>query len=456
MTTDDSSRTVVIIGGRPAGASLAARLGRAGIPVQIVERSQFPSYPAVSTPFLLAHAMALLDEIDIPESEYARGAPRMSEAVLELHHYFRARLRLGEFGGRDYYYAVDRSIFDDALWRHLERYPSVTTRAGWSATEVLRNSDGFAVGIRARERASRRTEDILAGCVIGADGRYSFVARQMEAAITHRRTDLDTHAYYAFWTDVADYDETGVAMGHIHSSADGWGVVFMPMANGRISVMVQTQSELFEQAQGTPMEIYRRALEERPHVWRRLRSARMVSEVSGIKRMGNLFRDHGGDGWALVGDAYHQKDSIDAQGMYDALQGGKLLAEELIAWHRGDKSWNQAVAAYGERVYADARPMFDATMDRVKRETYSIPPPFVAKNVLRWLIDDPAYKERYGKLLTRRIDPRRFVTGGLVAGALMRGLWGDIKRMFTRRPNPARMPELPAAADASGRDGDHE
>lgn len=446
MATVEPSRPkdpIVIVGGRPAGASLAARLGRAGIPVVIVERSQLPSYPAVATPFLLAHAMELLDELDVPESEYARGAPRMYQAVVEMHHYFRVRLRVGERAGRDYCYTVDRSIFDTALWKHLERYPSIDARAGWSALEIVKGDAGEVVGIRVRERSSRREQVIATSCVIGADGRHSFVARQMGAAITHRRTDLDTHAYYAFWDNVADYDQSGAAYAHIHSSADGWGVIFMPMSGGRISVMVQTQSKLFEEAPGSPAEIYRRTLEERPHVWRRLRQARMVSELAGIKRMGNLFRQHGGDGWALVGDAYHQKDSIDAQGMYDALLGGKLLAEELIAWQRGDKSLRQAIDDYGERVYADARPMFDATMGRVKRETYSIPPPFVARHVLRWLIGDEEYKQRYRNVLVRRLHPSKLITRGLMARALARGLWGDIKRLFTRADNPHRMPELP-------------
>lgn len=446
MATVETSRPkdpIVIVGGRPAGASLAARLGRAAIPVAIVERSQFPSYPAVATPFLMAHAMELLDELGVPESEYARGAPRLYRAVVEMHNYFRVRLPVGERAGRDYCYTVDRSDFDAALWKHLERYPSVHARAGWSAIAIDTDDAGQVVGIRVRERESQREEVIATRCVIGADGRHSFVARAMDAAITHRRTDLDTHAYYAFWANVAGYDDSGQATAHIHSSADGWGVVFMPMSGGRISVMVQTQSQLFEDAPGTPAEIYRRTLEQRPHVWRRLRRARMVSELAGIKRMGNLFRQHGGPGWALVGDAYHQKDSIDAQGMYDALLGSKLLAQELTAWRRGDKSLRQAIDAYGGRVYAHARPMFDATMDRVQRETYSIPPPFVARNILRWLLADDEYQQRYRDILVRRMDPWRLLTGGLLARAVTRGVWRDIKRLCSGADNPERMPDLP-------------
>ena len=45
---DASPYDVIIVGGRPAGASLAARLGAAGLRVLILDRATFPSLPAVS------------------------------------------------------------------------------------------------------------------------------------------------------------------------------------------------------------------------------------------------------------------------------------------------------------------------------------------------------------------------------------------------------------------------
>jgi len=52
---------VIIVGGRPAGSTLAARLGKQGLHVMMLERAEFPSLPAASSPIIFAPAMQLLD-----------------------------------------------------------------------------------------------------------------------------------------------------------------------------------------------------------------------------------------------------------------------------------------------------------------------------------------------------------------------------------------------------------
>jgi flavin-dependent dehydrogenase len=50
---------VIIVGGRASGSTLAARLGRSGYKVLILERSTFPSLPAVSSPIIYSPASML-------------------------------------------------------------------------------------------------------------------------------------------------------------------------------------------------------------------------------------------------------------------------------------------------------------------------------------------------------------------------------------------------------------
>lgn len=188
---------------------------------------------------------------------------------------------------------------------------------------------------------------------------------------------------------------------------------------------MQARADFHAEAEGSPQEIYERALRERPSSARRLENATMVSHVSGMKRMGNLFRQAAGPGWALVGDAWHQKDSIDAQGIYDALVGARLLSEQIVAWRDG-ADWTPCGAAYETAATEVCRPMFDATMERVKREIHDIPPPFIAKTVLRWVLTDPEYARRFGAMVTRQWDPSSFLTPGLMLGASVRGVWRDV------------------------------
>ncbi|MBC8098595.1 MAG: FAD-dependent monooxygenase, partial [Armatimonadetes bacterium] len=47
MNTHSVDYDVIIVGGRPAGSTLAARLGQYGLRVLLLERGTFPSLPAV-------------------------------------------------------------------------------------------------------------------------------------------------------------------------------------------------------------------------------------------------------------------------------------------------------------------------------------------------------------------------------------------------------------------------
>jgi flavin-dependent dehydrogenase len=394
---------VVIVGGRPAGASLALRLGAAGLRVLIVEQASFPSRPAVSAAFVLPHTLALLDELQLDEREYAAATPQLRRFVLEFADYFRTELRFEEpLGERSYCYAIDRARLDTCLWRALARCPSVTA---WSASRFVSvelAADGGVHKLQISHEGALHT--VAARALIGADGRYSPVAAAVGARVLLERTDAETSLFYAHWRGVADYAPGVDDAAHIHAGCDGFSFVFMPSADGETMVVAQGRSDLYLAQPGSPQEVYLRLLQARPLVARRLHGATQIGGLSGIKHMGNKFRQPFGPGWALVGDAYHQKDSLDAQGIYDALLSAKLLAQALIAWQRG-QAWQEALAGYEAAAWAALKPMFDATMERVKREIYAIPPPAIARTLLRYVLTHPDYARRFARVVTRRLAP---------------------------------------------------
>src|SRR5690349_24977985 len=96
---------IIIVGGRPAGGSLAARLGQAGLRVLLLERATLPSAPAASCPAIYPATMRLLDEIGADEAAYARGTPRLRRMVSEIRDDFRVSFAVPALFGRDYLYA---------------------------------------------------------------------------------------------------------------------------------------------------------------------------------------------------------------------------------------------------------------------------------------------------------------------------------------------------------------
>ena len=419
MSTNDDF-DAIIVGGRIAGTSLAIRLARAGQRVLLLDKDASANEPVISVPMLLNSAMALLDELEVPEDVYGRGTPKVRGSEFEMSNYFSTRLSLPEVSGRDYLYAIDRPQLDGALWECAASAAGVTCRRGASVVRVLREGDR-AAGVEVSSDGG--SEEIRGRCVIGADGRYSKVAREVGSEVVHERTDCNTVLHFAYWEGSASHP-AGDGLVQIHAGCDGFSFVLMPSRDGRMGVVTQGRVDRYTLEDGAE-NTYHRLLRERPAVWKRLESAERVTPVLGIKFV-NAFRRPAGPGWALVGDALHHKDSYDAQGIYDALLQSKILAEALTPWHEGKTSWDDATATYEREVMAAMRPMFEATMARLQREVYSDPPPFIARTVIRWTMTDPTWQRCFTDLLTRKIDPKGWAPPSVAVGALFRGLGRDV------------------------------
>lgn len=423
----------IIVGGRLAGASLALRLGAAGMRVLILDHAQFPSRPALSAPFLLPHALALLDELELNEREYARTTPVLARFVLEFGDEFRTEVCFDEdIAGRQYFYAVDRAQLDACMWRALARYPNVHALHGASVVDVGKDASGRASSVHVEHSASGQTQTFHGKCVIGADGRNSTVARALGAEVIEERRDLQTTVYYAHWADVPEYAPGYEASAHIHCSLDGFSFVFMPTANGETIVAVQGRSDRYQALSGSTQAVYEQLLLARPRVGRRLANAHQVTELSGSERIDSLFRKPCGAGWALVGDAYAQKDALDAQGVYDALLGSKLLSQALVAWHFG-KDWDEALAGYEQDVWNALKPMFDASLQRLERELFKTPSQLVTRTVLRYVLTNPEYQRRFAQVVTRRADPRQLLQPSVMVGLAAGGAFARIRQRVMAR-----------------------
>jgi 2-polyprenyl-6-methoxyphenol hydroxylase-like FAD-dependent oxidoreductase len=420
---------VVIVGGRPAGASLAARLGRRGLRVLLVDRASFPSLPAVpSSPSLHPGAMRILDELGIEESRYAASGAPMHSMIVEFRDYFHSQMRVPKLWGRDYVYGLDRQRFDYALWEFLAQFPSVTRRDGYVVSDLLRDGTGRVIGIIGGARGEAPSE-IRADCVVGADGRFSLVARRAGAQVLREDRVHVSTVHYADWEGVADpYGDRTCA--YIYASTRGLDVPMFRMPGGRMSVNLHVRADRVEVG-GDVQRYYENTLKSLPQVWRLLSSARQVNHVVGIKRIGNGYRQASGPGWVLVGDALHYKDPVDGQGIYDALLEARLL-DQAIAVYRSGRSFDEAMADYSRAVDAATGTMFEQTTARLRRELYQDLPAVMIKTFLRWLITDPGYQQRFMLYFTRSLPDDRLMTPELVAGSLLRGMGRDLRALLPR------------------------
>lgn len=425
VTCADQQFDVIIVGGRPAGSTLAARLGRQGLRVLIVERATLPSPPAVSCPVIYSSTMSLLDEIGADEAEYAQDTPRLRRWTTDVRDDFSTINMVPLVRGRDYAYAIDRARFDGALWQHARREPAVVAIDGFTVTDLLWN-DGRVAGIRGR-RGRGAEQTFAADCVVGADGRFSTVARKAGASSYDEHDAHPTSIYYAYWKDVAPYDDHGTCV-QVFAPGEGFGFLLAESAGGMTMVAIEGRTGLLDPGEGKPGEMYARLVQQYPRVWRRLQDATQATGVHGMRKIGNLYRQAGGPGWALVGDALHQKDPLDGQGIYDAVFTARALAEAIGAWKRGEQTWEQALAGYEAAVRTETYPMYRRTIERVRTEVYGRIPRIGFNTYLRWLMQDREYKRRIGLLVVRDLHPEGWLPLHVMLRAMLGGALADLGR----------------------------
>jgi 2-polyprenyl-6-methoxyphenol hydroxylase-like FAD-dependent oxidoreductase len=382
-----------------------------------------------SSPIIYSHHIDMLEELGISENELFHADGRIDAFVVEFVNYFNGAVPASAAGAeRPYAYGADRTKFDTAIWEHASKYDSVTARSGFSVTGILKEN-GKVTGITGQTERGKE-ERITAELVVGADGRFSFAAQQFEAATLEEYNDHATNSYHAEWENVGDGIKPHVFT--MYNTAKGFAALMIPIDTRKYIVATYMRPENLK-ADVRPEEFYHESLQAIAPVAARLKDAKCVTPVVGMKGIRNGYRQPVGDGWALVGDAYHYKDPLDGQGIYDALLEAKLLGEAIHQWQNGGKSWQEVSQQYADQAREATRPMLLQTVNRVKNEMFSDPPPFIIKTLIRWMMNSPEYQRDFMRLLTRQADPAKWQTPGVMRRAVLRGIANDL---FRRKKKP--------------------
>ncbi|MGJ3239592.1 MAG: NAD(P)/FAD-dependent oxidoreductase [Anaerolineae bacterium] len=427
---------VIIVGGRAAGTHMAARLGKYGFRVLMLERNTHPSLPAVSSPIIFSATMRLLDEIGADEQAYAHNTPKLTHAST-LANGLEVSLRIPDYKGRDYAYAIDRARFDASLWQTALTYDNVQGRQNFSVTDLLWDGD-TVMGVVGKEHGGTE-ERITANVVIGADGRFGIVSRKVHAQETDVFETHPTSIYYAYWRDVAQVNDQPSMTTYVNDNNTEYGYLTMDSADGQTAIGIEGRADVVEPDAGDAQGFYLRTLAQCEPLQARLANAEMVTTVRGMRHIGNSYRQAGGQGWALIGDAYHQKDPLDGQGIYNAVITGKALARQMLKWKRGEINWETAISEYDDIARVKTYPMYKSLQNRIQTSFYSDQgatiPTWLQDSLARWVLDDAEFQELVGKLFTREVPPDyiTLMTPPTLVGAVARGIRKDIEQRVKAR-----------------------
>jgi flavin-dependent dehydrogenase len=386
-----------VIGGGPAGSTVATALARAGRSVIVFEKEKFPRFHVGES--LLPFTLPIFEELGLAEKIRGAGFQEKYGAFFWNEQSGGTRPVVFAKSWDDKHpmaYQVKRGDFDQLLLRHSEE-AGAFVREETEIREVLFEG-GRAVGVVARGRGGD-DESIRARVVVDASGQTALLSRKLGT----RRFDsrLKRAALFAHYEGVPR--PAGKQAGDILLPvSDGVWYWIIPFSDGTSSVGAVFDPAIVGGVDGETVEQrFERLIAENARMPELLAGGRRTSKVYGISDYSAASAKLRGDGYVLVGDAATFLDPVFSTGVFLAMatgvsaarainraiaRHGRVDARDLRAYER---EANKLIARFRRFVYAFYDPLFfeafctEAPMESMRAAVTSVLAGGVEKTPLR-------------------------------------------------------------------------
>ncbi len=317
---------VLVIGGGPAGSTIAALLASRGKSVILVEKDTHPRFHIGES--LLPFNIPLLDRLGVLAQVKAIGMQKFGIEFISPHHDKPSVLEFGAgwYKDMDYAFQVRRAEFDDILLRNAAAKGAEIVEAH-RITDV-EFSQTSAVIARATG-ADGTPRHFSARFVVDASGRDTFLAGRLRVKERNRR-----HASAAVFGHFVNAERLeGRAEGHISIFwfDKGW-FWFIPLADGTTSVGAVCAPETVKSRGDDISALFDALIARCPALKKRLAQATRVGAATGTGNYSYSTTRMVGDRYLLVGDAGGFIDPVFSTGVYLAMHGAERAAEAVAVY----------------------------------------------------------------------------------------------------------------------------
>ena len=341
MNTHHNYNTIVI-GGGPAGSTVATLVAEQGHRVLLLEREAEPKFkigesliPATYWTFKRLGMLEKLRASHFPQKYSVQFYSRSGKASSPFY-FFQTNPHESAVT-----WQVLRSEFDEMLLDNATE-KGVEIRRGTSVREVLFEGN-TATGVVTQNPNGTR-ETLHATVIVDSTGQRSLIGRQLNLNTTEvnlKMASLFTH-YEGGHRDEG-LDEGATLILHTEEK-DSW-FWSIPLPYNRTSIGVVGELDYLLQnrrdADGklNTQKIFTEELEKCAPLKQRLEGAKQLFPIQTTKDFSYRASRIAGNNWVLVGDAFGFLDPVYSTGLFLALKSGEMAADVIIeAFEKNDFS----------------------------------------------------------------------------------------------------------------------
>ncbi|MCZ6773098.1 MAG: NAD(P)/FAD-dependent oxidoreductase [Proteobacteria bacterium] len=310
---------VAVIGGGPAGSTVATFLAQQGRRVALIEKEQHPRFHIGES--LLAKNLPIIDRLGLSREISRIGVRKPGAEFVSPDHDERQAYFFCDAldPNPSYSFHVRRADFDEILFRHA----ASTGVAVWEnclVTDNERVADGWRLSID----GSDSSDGIFAKFLIDASGRDGFLARKHDLRSRDRKHN--SAALFAHYENVSPDAWRTKGNIAIYWFEHGW-IWMIPLPDGVTSVGAVCMPDYLKTRTKDLDEFFEATLRLCPKAWDVIKDAARTSAVTGAGNYSYRAKRAFGDGYLLVGDSYAFVDPVFSSGVLLAMSSAERAAQ---------------------------------------------------------------------------------------------------------------------------------
>jgi geranylgeranyl reductase family protein len=326
---------VIVMGGGPAGSSVASILAREGHKVVLFEKEEFPRHhigeSLMTDTYWTFQRMGFLDKLKQSpfvvkySVQFANSAGKESRPFyfFEANHHESAVT-----------WQVTRAVFDKMLIDHAEEQ-GTTVYQKTPVKQVLFDEDR-AIGVEAQMQDGS-LQTFYAKVIVDATGQSAMLSNKFGWRVRdHKLKKAVLYSYFKGAHREPDLNGGATLVLRTELGSNGW-FWYIPLENDITSVGIVADPGYLHKDRGKDLaKIYHEEIEKCEPCHRRVAGAMRVDKIYSIIDYSYRSKESAGNGFLLIGDAYGFLDPIYSSGVLLALKMAELAADAIHDAFRND------------------------------------------------------------------------------------------------------------------------